>query len=144
MARERFSLRRRKGHLDPLPPHFEREGAALHRSGISSWEALAALADQQLRRMAAAGDASEARLLRLRAQARLMLQVGLEAAEASLLLHAGIASRQGLAEADAHRLLRQVGRFQRQLAGGALAGLDLATVRGWIAAARQPSGRSAN
>jgi predicted RecB family nuclease len=144
MAPERFALHRRHGRLDPLPSHFDREGAALQRSGIRSWDGLAALDDPQLRRMAAAGDASEARLLRLRAQARLMLEVGLEPADASLLLHAGVASREALAESDAHRLLRQVGRFQRQLAGGSLPGLDLATVRGWIAAARQPSGRSAN
>jgi hypothetical protein len=142
MARDRFALSRSDGRLDPLPSHFDPEGAALHRCGIRSWEALAALEDQRLRRLAAAGEASEARLNRLRGQARLMLEVGLEPAEASLLLHAGIASRQGLAEADAHRLHQQVGRFQRQLAGLALPPLDLATARRWIAAARRGSGRS--
>jgi hypothetical protein len=123
--------------LDALPPHFQREVGCLRRAGIHRWEALAGLADQRLRRLAAAGEASEARLVRLRGQARLVSEVGLPPEAAALLLHAGIASRRGLAEADPDRLLLQVGRLQRQLAGTSLPRLDPLTLRGWIRRARR-------
>lgn len=130
--------------MDSLPAHFRREAARLRQAGIQDWAALAGLTDRQLRQMAGDGQASEARLIRLRGQARLVVEVGLDPAEAALLLHAGIASRAGLAQADPHRLLQQVGRFQRQLAGQALGPLPLARVRGWILRARQDSGRPSN
>jgi hypothetical protein len=130
--------------MDPLPAHFHREEALLRQAKINGWPALAGLSDGQLRRMAGDGQASEARLIRLRGQARLVVEVGLAPPEAALLLHAGIATRAGLAEADPHRLLQQVGRFQRQLAGQALGPLSLAMVRGWIQRARQHSGRPSN
>ena len=130
--------------MDSLPAHFHREEALLRQEKIKDWPALAGLSDDQIRRMAGDGHASEARSIRLRGQARLVVEVGLAPSEAALLLHAGIANRVGLAEADPHRLLQQVGRFQRQLAGHALAPLSLATVRGWIQRARQTSCRPSN
>lgn len=130
-----------RGELHPLPPHFRQELNRLGRAGIRSWAALACLDDQALRRLAMAGDASEQRLNRLRGQARLVVEVGLAPADAALLLHAGIATRRGLAEADPQRLLVQVGRLRRQLAGQALAPMDLAEVKNWILLARGASSR---
>jgi hypothetical protein len=83
-------------------------------------------------------------LRRLRGQARLIEEVGLNSAQASLLLYAGIPSRAALAEAQPEILLRQLGRFQRQLLGRDAAPLDLATVLGWIRRARNGPGRSLN
>jgi hypothetical protein len=116
----------------------------LEQAGVRRWEELAALRDAQLRSLAAAGTASEARLRRLRGQAQLVVEVGLAPADAALLLHAGIPSRQALAEADPQRLLLQVGRLQRTLAGDSLPPIDRALVRDWIRRARRASGRSAN
>ena len=130
--------------LGPLPPHFAREAARLRRAGIDSWSALASLPDRQLRELGEAGGASEARLLRLRAQAQLMVAVDLSAAEASLLLLAGIATAAGLAQADPQRLERQVGRLQRQLLGRAAPPIDGVLLREWIRRARQSSGRPGN
>ena len=130
--------------LGPLPPHFAREAARLQRAGIDSWSALASLPDRQLRELGEAGGASEARLLRLRAQAQLMVAVDLSAAEASLLLLAGIATAAGLAQADPQRLERQVGRLQRQLLGRAAPPIDGVLLREWIRRARQSSGRPGN
>jgi hypothetical protein len=127
-----------------LPPHFAREAARLRRAGIDSWSTLASLPDRQLRELGEAGGASEARLLRLRAQAQLMVAVDLSAAEASLLLLAGIATAAGLAQADPQRLERQVGRLQRQLLGRAAPPIDGVLLREWIRRARQSSGRPGN
>lgn len=120
-----------------LPPHAAAEGRVLARHGIASWEALAGLADPDLRRLAGEGGASETTLRRLRGQARLMVAVDLEPAQAALLLHAGIADARGLARSDPQRLWVQAGRLQRRLTGEAVAPPDLGTVRRWIAAARR-------
>ena len=126
------------------PAHFRQEQTQLERRGLASWAALAALADADLRRLAADGQASEQRLLRLRGQARLIEEVGLTPAQAALILYAGIPDRAALAEAQPEILLRQLGRFQRQLLGREAPALDLAVVLGWIRRARGGPGRSPN
>jgi hypothetical protein len=120
-----------------LPAHFQREQRQLEGAGIHSWAQLANLDDADLRQLGRRGGASEARLIKLRGQARLVVEVGLEPAEAALLLYAGIASRAGLAAADPHRLLVQMGRLQRSLTGMAAPLLDLTTLQGWIQRARR-------
>ena len=130
--------------LGKLPLHFRREEQQLLEAGISSWEALAGLADRDLRQLGRRGGASESRLIKLRGQARLVVDVGLQPNEAALLLYAGIADRTGLAQADPHQLHRAMGRLQRSLTGMAAPMLDLATLHRWIQQARQGSGRSSN
>ena len=127
-----------------LPAHFQREQSQLERAGIANWSQLAALDDGQLRRLGRGGGANEARLIKLRGQARLVVEVGLEPAEAALLLYAGVASRAGLAASDPHRLLVQMGRLQRSLTGMAAPMLTLATLQGWIQRARRPPGHPAS
>ena len=131
---------------EPFQPaaHFRLELRQLERRGLASWAALAALEDGDLRQLAADGQASEQRLRRLRGQARLIEEVGLSPAQASLLLYAGIPDRAALAAAQPDALLRQLGRFQRQLLGRQAAALDLAQVLGWIRSARGGPGRSPN
>ncbi len=124
--------------LLPLPSHFSREAARLEAAAVTSWEQLAELSDASLRSLGRSGGASEARLLKLRGQARLVVAVGLEPADAALLLYAGIATPAGLAQADPHRLLMQIGRLQRNLTGMAAPLLDLATVKAWIVMASRP------
>ena len=120
-----------------LPAHFQREQRQLERAGIASWAQLACVDDGALRRLGRSGGASEARLIKLRGQARLVVEVGLEPAEAALLLYAGIATSAGLANADPHRLLVQMGRLQRSLTGMAAPMLDLTTLQGWIRRAQR-------
>lgn len=127
-----------------LPSHFQREERCLSERGIGAWPPLAALGDQDLRQLAAGGRCSEARLIRLRGQARLMGELPLAPQEAALLLHAGIADRRGMAAADPQTLHRQIGRLQRSLAGNALPPVPLERVVGWIRLARAGSGRSSN
>ncbi|MFZ0409225.1 MAG: DUF4332 domain-containing protein [Cyanobium sp.] len=127
-----------------LPPHFSREAARLQAHGIGDWSGLAQLDDASLRQLARAGGASEARLIKLRGQARLVIEVGVSPADAALLLYSGIASRQGLAQADPDRLHLQLGRFQRQLLGRAAVAIDPLQVRRWIFQARGRSSRSPN
>ena len=121
--------------LEALPGPFRLERAALLAAGVTTWQQLGGLPPERLRALARPGMASETRLLRLRAQARLMAEARLAPQEAALLLHAGIAEARVLAEADPQRLLQQVNRVGRRLLGPAAPPLKLATVRGWIQAA---------
>lgn len=127
-----------------LPAHVQREQRQLEAADIRSWTQLAALDDAALRRLGRSGGASEARLIKLRGQARLVVEVGLEPEEAALLLYAGIASRAGLAASDPHRLLVQMGRLQRSLTGMAVPMISLATLQTWIQRARRPASRPTN
>lgn len=131
--------------LSSLPPHFNAEAKRLNAAGITTWAALADLDADQLRSLGRGGGASEARLIRLRGQARLVVDLDLAPTDAALLLHAGIATCAGLAQADPHRLLQQVMRLQRQLIGPGAVLLDLPTLRAWMrrASARLAS-RSSN
>ncbi len=107
----------------------------LREAGVTPWSRVAELSEEQLRNLARPGGASEARLLRLRAQARLMAAAGLAAAEASLLMHTGIAEASALAAADPQGLLVRVNRLWRRLLGPEAPPVTLATVRRWIQAA---------
>lgn len=115
-----------------LPPHFKSELRQLERAGVDGWQQLADLHDDDLRRFGRSGGASEARLIKLRGQARLVVDAGVEPAEAALLLYAGIANCQGLAQANPHQLLIQMGRLQASLTGMAAPRLDLNTLQSWI------------
>ena len=121
----------------PLPRHFSREQAVLQQAGVTSWEQLAALSDADLRQLSSRGGALERQLRKLRGQAELVSELGLEPAEAALLLYAGIASTRGLAQASPQQLLTQLGRLERSLTGMAPPRVDAAWVRRWILAAQR-------
>jgi len=127
------------------PAAYRREVALLEQEGQAGWTALAALSQAEIRRIARSSPGSEARLLRLRGQAKLLVALDLAPAEAALLLHAGVPDPAALASSDAHTLHRRIGRLQRGLAGSAMAPLPLATVRAWVLrAASLGAGRSGN
>lgn len=117
--------------LLPLPRQFRCEQAALEAADVTHWEQLAALSDQQLRQLARGG-ALERQLRKLRGQAQLVSELGLEPHEAALLLYAGIASSRGLAQASPQQLLQQLGRLERSLTGMAAARINASLVRCWI------------
>jgi len=132
-------------HPFVLPPHFSRERERLAAVGIDTWSQLAELDQNCLRQLGRTPGTSEARLIRLRGQARLVVALDLAPADAALLLHAGIATARGLEQANPHRLLQQIHRLQRQLTGSAVPLLDLATLRCWmVRAGTVVSGRSWN
>jgi hypothetical protein len=120
-----------------LAAHARRERAALERAGCHDWPALAALADRQLQELARSAAVSLPTLVRLRGQARLVVELELDPGQAALLLHAGIPDRPSLAAADPQQLWRQTGRLQRRLTGSAVPSPDLAQVQRWIARARR-------
>jgi hypothetical protein len=126
-----------------LPPHFKSELRQLEQAGIDDWQPLADLQDDDLRRLGRSGGASESRLIKLRGQARLIVEAGVEPAEAALLLYAGIANCRGLAQANPHQLLVQMGRLQSSLTGMAAPRLDLVTLQGWIRRAQVRIARQA-
>jgi hypothetical protein len=128
----------------PLPRHFQREEGVLKQQGVNSWADLAALSDGELRQLASRGGALERQLRKLRGQAQLVDELALLPHEAALLLYAGIASSQGLAQASPQQLLTQLGRLERSLTGMAPARVDAATVRNWIQRAQRLTGRSRN
>ena len=131
-------------HPFALPGSYRKERELLERAGINSWEAIAALDADQLRRLASASPGSEARLIRLRGQAQLVVAVDLPPGEAALLLHAGVGDASCLAEANPEDLRRQVGRLQRRLTGSTVPPPSLATLQTWILRARTSTGRSRN
>jgi hypothetical protein len=120
-----------------LPAHAQRERRALERAGCHDWPALALLGERELAEIAVAGSASVATLVRLRGQARLVVDLQLDPSQAALLLHAGIPDRRSLAAADPQQLWRQTGRLQRTLTGTAVPPPDLAQVQRWIRQARR-------
>ncbi|MCX5939166.1 MAG: DUF4332 domain-containing protein [Cyanobium sp. LacPavin_0920_WC12_MAG_62_9] len=126
-----------------LPPHFKSEQRQLEGAGIDGWQQLADLHDDDLRQLGRSGGASEARLIKLRGQARLVVEAGVEPAEAALLLYAGIANCQGLAQANPHQLLIQMRRLQASLTGMAAPRLDLITLQSRIRRAQLRSARRA-
>ena len=125
-----------------VPHQFRAEVKVLGAAGIGDWWALAQVEDADLRQFAAGGQASEARLRRLRAQARLMGDLDLRPEEASLLLHAGIPGAAALGGTDPQRLLNQVHRLQRRLTGPAVPLLAMATLRLWIGRAQASRSRN--
>jgi len=132
-------------HAFSLPAHFGSEQERLAAAGIDSWHQLADLNQASLRQLGRSPGVSEARLVRLQGQARLVVELDLAPADAALLLHAGIATAKGLQQADPHRLLQQIHRLQRQLTGRAVPLIDLATLRCWmVKAAAVAPGRSWN
>ena len=135
---------RPRDDLGVLAPHLQREQEQLTKAGVNTWAALAALSDADLRQLGRQGGSSERRLIKLRGQARLVVELGLQPGEAALLLYAGIADRSGLANADPHQLLRAMGRLQRSLTGRAAPLLDLITLNRWIQRARRGAGRPTN
>lgn len=126
-----------------LPAHFARELKQLEQANLAGWPQLAQINDADLRRLGRQGGASEARLIKLRGQARLVVELGLQPEEAALLLYAGIASSQGLAETDPHQLFVQMGRLQRNLTGMAAPMLNLTTLQSWIRRAQSARAQSA-
>jgi len=131
-------------HPFQLAGSYRKERELLVREGIDSWPGMASLDGVHLRRIASASPGSEARLLRLQGQARLVVALDLAPAEAALLLHAGIADTPALAEANPEDLRRQVGRLQRRLTGSAVPPPSLTTLRSWILKAQASTGRSRN
>jgi hypothetical protein len=125
-------------------PAYRHELALLRAEGLASWEGVSALSAETIRRLGRRSPGSEARLIRLRGQARLVVALDLAPADAALLLHAGVADPRGLVGADAHSLHRQIGRLQRRLTGTAMAPIPLQTVRHWILRAAAAAGRSWN
>jgi hypothetical protein len=125
------------GGFQHLPAHARRERTALERAGCRDWPALARMTDRQLADLAVGAGASLPTLVRLRGQARLVVDLELHPGQAALLLHAGVPDRRSLAAADPQQLWRQTGRLQRRLTGTAVPPPDLAEVRRWIAQARR-------
>lgn len=129
--------------MQGLPRHFFREARVLNEAGLHSWSQLAGADTVMLRTLARQSLASEARLVRLQAQARLVVALELPAEAAALLLHGGIPDVASLAAADPDDLLRRLQRLERTLMQGQ-ARLNPLDLHRWIKAARRHSGRSRN
>ena len=129
--------------MERLPRHFDREAKVLKAVGIQRWQQLCEVSDATLRHLAQQSLASEARLLRLRAQARLIVALELPDEAAALLLHGGIPDVASLAAAQPEDLLRRLQRLERSLLQGK-ARLTASDLHRWIAAARRHTGRSGN
>lgn len=129
--------------MQGLPRHFFQEARVLHEAGFQSWSQLAGADTVMLRTLARQSLASESRLMRLQAQARLIVDLELPAEAAALLLHGGIPDAASLAAADPDDLLRRLQRLERSLMQGQVR-LNPLDLHRWIMTARRHSGRSRN
>ncbi len=127
--------------IGELPQSFRDEQRELIAGGITTWEELRALSDQDVSRFARSGRASARNLRRLRGMADLVCCLQLAPADAALLMHAGIATVPALAAATPQVVVTRTGRLERQLRSGRPPVVDLAVARRWIEAAQrwQPS-----
>ena len=121
-----------------LPQSFRREQQELEAAGLKRWEQLRDLSDIELSRLCRSGRASARNLKRLRAIAALVCDLEMAPQDATLLMHAGIASRAALAGSTPERIVQQTGRLERSLGTGRPAVVDLPKARRWIERARQP------
>jgi len=127
--------------IGDLPQSFRDEQRQLSAEGITTWEALRALSDLDLSRLARSGRATARNLKRLRGMADLVCCLNLPPADAALLMHAGIATVPALAAATPQVLVTRTGRLERQLRSGRPPVVDLVLAKRWIDAAQrwQPS-----
>jgi len=127
--------------IGDLPQSFRDEQRQLSAEGITTWEALRALSDLDLSRLARSGRATGRNLKRLRGMADLVCCLNLPPADAALLMHAGIATVPALAAATPQVLVTRTGRLERQLRSGRPPVVDLVLAKRWIDAAQrwQPS-----
>ena len=118
-----------------LPASFRHEQTQLLAAGITTWKALMEMEETQLSRVIK-GQATARNLKRLRGMAALVCELNLAAADAALLLHAGLGTVGALAASDPQTIVRQTGRLERQLNSGRPPVVDLATAHRWIELAR--------
>lgn len=118
-----------------LPASFRHEQTQLLAAGITTWRELRDLKEIQLSKVVK-GQATARNLKRLRGMANLVCDLDLAAADAALLMHAGLATVTALAATDPQSIVQQTGRLERQLNIGRPPVVDLATAQRWIQLAR--------
>ena len=122
--------------LHALPQGFLHEQHDLEQAGITNWEQLRDLTDQQLSRLVATGRSTARNLKRLRGIADLVCCLNLAPADAALLMHAGFATVEAIASSSPQDITNRTGRLERQLGSGRAPVVDLAIAKQWILLAR--------
>ena len=122
--------------LHALPQGFRDEQHDLEQAGITNWEQLRDLTDQQLSRLVATGRSTARNLKRLRGIADLVCCLNLAPADAALLMHAGFATVAAIASSSPQDITNRTGRLERQLGSGRAPVVDLAIAKRWILLAR--------
>ncbi len=122
--------------LQALPQGFRDEERDLKQAGITNWEQLRDLTDQNLSRLVATGRSTARNLKRLRGMAELVCCLDLAPADAALLMHAGFATVAAIATSSPQDITNRTGRLERQLGSGRPPVVDLAIAKYWIQQAR--------
>ena len=122
--------------LHALPQGFRDEQHDLEQAGITNWEQLRDLTDQQLSRLVATGRSTARNLKRLRGIADLVCCLNLAPADAALLMHAGFATVAAIASSSPQDITNRTGRLERQLGSGRAPVVDLSIAKRWILLAR--------
>ena len=123
--------------LHDLPQNLRYERDALRDAGLTTWAEVRELDEIQISRLAASGRATARNLRRVKGMADLVCALDLAAADAALLMHAGLATVAAIAGSSPQDVVNRTGRLERQLRSGRPPVVDLAVARQWILLAKE-------
>ncbi len=112
--------------LNKLPKNLRDEEKKLRQKGISTWEEIKNLDDEEINVLAENSLCTVQNFNRLRGMASIICEIQISQKDAALLMHSGVASLKALAGLTPEQLVRQTGRLERQLISGNKPSLELA------------------
>ena len=111
---------------------FQKEYKALLASGITSWELIKLISEEDITRLTIQSKCSSRNLKCLRCIANFVCNLGLKPYEASLLLHSGFASIDSISNSSPNELLKKISQLEISLSSERLSKTNLSTVNKWI------------
>jgi len=125
-----------RDYLGELPKNFIDEKKELLQAGITSWERVKQLTDEELLDFVQRGRATTRNLNRLRGMATLICEFDIPNELASLLLHSGLASKKAIASCTPHEIIKKAGSLERLLNTGRKPLIDLIKAKALVQQAK--------
>tara|TARA_Y100001968_G_scaffold127972_1_gene116858 strand:+ start:52 stop:450 length:399 start_codon:yes stop_codon:yes gene_type:complete len=101
--------------LKGLPKSFYQEEKILLSNNINTWDSLLSISDEEINKLIYRSLGSVRNLKRLRCIAYLICTLKIELNEAALLMHSGLISKEAISRLSPQELVKQTGRFERNL-----------------------------
>tara|TARA_Y100001968_G_scaffold141710_1_gene129541 strand:- start:1015 stop:1416 length:402 start_codon:yes stop_codon:yes gene_type:complete len=122
--------------IEALSKNFRMEETQLRSEGITSWEMIKELREEDLLSMVRIGNTSIRNYRKLQCMANLICDIGISNSEASLLIHSGIPSLNAIAALSPSELIKRTTRLQLQLNIGRGQLINVSTAKAWIQKAK--------
>ena len=119
-----------------MPSSFKDEKKELIEIGITSWDLLKSLNEEQINQLVKTGRSTPRNLRKIQGLAALICDLRMQPSHAALLLHSGFATVSSLANATPEEVLKKTGRLERQLLSRHQTLINLKTANEWIKRAR--------